>query len=166
MLCEKCKKKTATIFYEENINGSKRSYALCNDCASEMEKEGVTDSVFSTVHQLFPFSALGGLFGNTVLPAVGEVCPTCHASLRDFQINGKVGCPECYTFFARELEDTVRSIHGNTRHVGRTPARLQGDPKKQNRLTQLRSQLKEAVVSEDYERAAALRDQIRELEGK
>ena len=40
MLCEKCKKNKATVFYEENINGKKRSYSLCEDCAAELQKSG------------------------------------------------------------------------------------------------------------------------------
>ena len=34
MLCEKCKKRTATVFYNENINGKTRSYSLCAECAA------------------------------------------------------------------------------------------------------------------------------------
>ena len=36
MLCEKCKKRTATVFYNENINGKTRSYSLCAECAAKM----------------------------------------------------------------------------------------------------------------------------------
>ena len=40
MLCEKCKKNNASFFFEENINGKKRSLALCSECAEEMKKNG------------------------------------------------------------------------------------------------------------------------------
>ena len=36
MKCEKCNEKEANFFYEENVNGEKRSYHLCRACAEEM----------------------------------------------------------------------------------------------------------------------------------
>ena len=40
MLCERCKKKDATFYYHENVNGAEKTYSLCRDCADEMEKRG------------------------------------------------------------------------------------------------------------------------------
>lgn len=40
MLCEKCKKNEASVFYRENINGKERKYSLCPECAAELEKNG------------------------------------------------------------------------------------------------------------------------------
>ena len=40
MICESCKKNEATVFYEESINGTKRSYSLCAACAAAKEKDG------------------------------------------------------------------------------------------------------------------------------
>ena len=33
MLCERCKKNNATVFYRESINGKERSLSLCEKCA-------------------------------------------------------------------------------------------------------------------------------------
>jgi protein-arginine kinase activator protein McsA len=40
MLCENCKKRTATVFYNENINGRARSYSLCGECAAKLREKG------------------------------------------------------------------------------------------------------------------------------
>ena len=50
MLCEKCKKNEASVFYRENINGKERKYSLCPECAAELEKneDGV---VFTLLHK-------------------------------------------------------------------------------------------------------------------
>jgi protein arginine kinase activator len=50
--------------------------------------------------------------------------------------------------------------------VGKVPKRAGLDQKRQNRILRLRAELKGAVAAEDYERAAILRDQIRELEAE
>lgn len=171
MLCEKCKKNQATFFYEENINGNKRSYALCSECAAAAEKEG--DISFGHKPQgsfSLPYFGLhdqlfGGLFGHTVGQAQKKkACPLCGATLDDFRTDGKTGCPECYTTFGEELGATIRSIHGNVKHAGRAPARLRKDREKQDRLADLRKQMQEAIASENFEQAAKLRDEIRALE--
>ena len=167
MLCEKCKKNQATFFYEENINGSKRAYSLCPECANVLEKEGE----LSMGHDLFSLPSLGnlhdglfgGLFGQAT-PIQKKTCPTCGASFADLRQNGKVGCPECYTVFAEELHDTIQSIHGNVKHVGRAPSRNRKDREKKDRLVELRNQMKAAIEEENFELAASLRDQIRSLE--
>ena len=41
MLCQKCKKNEATVYYKENINGHVTEYNLCPECAAELEKNGV-----------------------------------------------------------------------------------------------------------------------------
>ncbi len=162
MLCEKCKKNQATVFYQENINGNQRSYALCNECASTAEtgysSYGDLFSVPSLGNQLF-----GGLFGHTA-PQKGKTCPACGATFSDFRTNGKVGCPECYAAFSEELGATIRSIHGNVNHVGRAPARFRKNREKQDRLVDLKTQLKSAIEQENFELAATLRDEIRTLE--
>ena len=47
MICERCKKKEATVFYEENINGATRSYSLCSECAAELNKSGDLSGLFA-----------------------------------------------------------------------------------------------------------------------
>ena len=37
MLCNKCGKNEATVYFSQNINGSKTEYTLCRECAKEMD---------------------------------------------------------------------------------------------------------------------------------
>lgn len=169
MLCETCKKKEATVFYEEMINGTKRSYSVCADCAAELEKQGE----ISLGHGGFSLpgfggfhdALFGGLFGiSDEQPQRKKVCPKCGATMNDLRSNGKVGCPECYSAFSEELGGTIRSIHGNVNHVGRSPAQFRQNREKEDRLITLKQQLKDAVANENFELAATLRDEIRALE--
>jgi protein arginine kinase activator len=71
--------------------------------------------------------------------------------------------------FEKELTPLLQRAHeGQTHHVGKVPTRRGGTgvpTKKTIDLTKLRKELARAVEAEDYERAAKLRDQIRQAEG-
>lgn len=179
MLCEKCKKNEATFFYRENVNGQKKNYNLCADCAREYEEEGKipaqNTNPFEGFEQLFmnPFKSMdkffSGLFGEkgTVQSALGsgkssKTC-SCGMTFRDFMDDGMAGCPSCYETFESELEPTVKRIHGRTVHEGRTPARFREKLDLRKKIENLEKERDEAVRKENYERAAELRDQLNDL---
>ena len=64
------------------------------------------------------------------------------------------------------MEETLRQIHSNSHHSGKIPSKSGGELKKKRQLEALKAQLQEAVRNEDYETAAKLHKQIREMEGK
>ncbi len=166
MICERCKKNTATVFYQENINGEARSFSLCSECAASMQKSGEISGGFpfgnmGGLHdQLF-----GGLFGKVESPTkTRKTCALCGSTFDDFRKDGKTGCPECYKTFGDELKGTIRSIHGNVNHIGRAPAKFRKNQEKANELKTLKTQLAAAITEENFELAATLRDKIRALE--
>lgn len=174
MLCEKCKKRTATVFYNENINGKTRSYSLCGECAAQLRENGELQDITSMIGNFAdPFSNLhhnlfGGFFG---IPAqipsqVNKTCPECGTSFREIAKSGKVGCPACYTTFSDELADLIQSVHGTTTHNGNVPARHRVKMERTEKLKELKKELKVAIDHEEYERAASLRDEIRKLENE
>ena len=132
MLCENCKKKEATVFYEEIINGTKRSAALCSSCATKAEKEGTLSEFSLPAFCGFNDSLFGGLMGLTESQPK-KSCPTCGATMNALKSQGKVGCPTCYATFGEELRGTIRSIHGNVKHVGRAPSRFHDKREKSDR---------------------------------
>lgn len=172
MLCETCKKRTATVFYNENINGKIRSYSLCGECAAKLRERGDMQDVTSMIGSFAdPFSALhddlfGGFFG---IPAAKiahteKKCEGCGCSYADIADSGKVGCPTCYTTFRDELARTVRSIHGTNSHIGTVPSRHRAKRQRAEQLARLKKELSEAITNENYERAASLRDEIRQMQ--
>ena len=174
MLCEKCKKRTATVFYNENINGKTRAYSLCGECAAKLREKGDLQDITSMMSSFAdPFAAMqdelfGGFFG---IPAVKPLaaqkkCPFCDSTYSDIAKNGKVGCPECYSTFRDELSRTLRSIHGTTSHTGSVPSRHRAKQERTRKLDKLRADLNAAIADENYERAAALRDEIRRLQSE
>jgi len=56
-------------------------------------------------------------------------------------------------------------MHKGTRHVGKTPEALRATRENVDRLKTLQKKLTKAIENEDYEMAAALRDEIKAMSG-
>ncbi len=174
MLCEKCKKRTATVFYNENINGKTRSYSLCGDCAAKLREKRDLQDITSMVDSFAdPFSLLhnnlfGGFFGMPTVKSISseKKCPNCGCTYSDIAKDGKVGCPTCYETFRDELSRMIASVHGTTSHTGNVPARHRAKQARAEELKRLRRELNEAVQNENYEKAATLRDEVHRLEAE
>ena len=177
MLCEKCGKKEATFYYHENVNGNEKSLHLCADCAAETEKKGGfgqsgawdgLDFLLGDNMLADPFksmnSILAGFLGGSKQLSEKR-CPDCNLSFKELASSGMAGCPSCYETFGKELEGTVHKLHGRTIHNGRVPARFRAKMEMKNRIEALEEEQKEAVRTENYERAAQIRDELRKLRG-
>lgn len=175
MLCEKCKKRTAAVFYNENINGKTRSLSLCSECAATLREKGDLQDIISMSGSFAdPFSELqdnlfGGFFG---ISGMGgdthseKACPRCASTYAMILKDGRVGCPECYTVFSNELSRTIRSIHGTTTHIGAIPARHRAIKEHREHIKKLRNEMQDAIKREDFEAAARLRDEVKALESE
>lgn len=152
MKCEHCDK-PATVHVTHVANGKVVKTHLCEECAAGM---GVAKSVSALAETL-----LGPV--SPVLPTRAISCPACGLSVRKFQKEGRLGCPECYQVFSREIVGVLSSLHDATRHSGRIPVRLRRDPGPEAALASLNDRLAEAIRAEAFEEAAQLRDEIREL---
>ena len=172
MLCEKCKKRTAAVFYNENINGKTRSLSLCSECAASLREKGDLQDITSMTGSFAdPFSELqdnlfGGFFGISKPHSLHseKSCPNCHSTYAEILKEGKVGCPECYSVFSNELSSMIRSIHGTTVHTGALPSRHRARQEREHRIQRLRAEMQEAIKKEDFESAAKLRDEIKKAE--
>ena len=160
MLCESCGKNPAAIRVKTIINGELTDYSLCASCAQKLGYAGLLTG--------FGRGAGSFLTGFQTESAVHEEplrCSCCGSAFDDIARSGKVGCAECYHTFANQLQQIVQRIYGNAKHRGKVPGGelLPLIPK--NQLSVMRSELREAIDSENYEHAAELRDRIRLLEG-
>lgn len=156
--CDKCDK-PATIHLTEILEGQKIEKHLCEDCAVA---EGITIKANVPISQLLEDFILQTSSGQELNDIK---CDVCGISFSEFRQQGLLGCPNDYDVFEKALEPLLeRAQEGASRHVGKSPHRAGDDPGKQNAILRLRAQLKTAIASEDYERAAALRDQIKQLE--
>ena len=159
MRCQRCKKKPATIHITDIVGGKKRSMHLCEDCARE---EGILISPQVPLNELLQ----NFIMTHTQAGRASElVCPECGISFAEFRERGLLGCAHDYVAFEEMLIPLLERAHeGASQHVGKVPVSAPAEERRQSELLRLRGQLKEAVGREDYERAARLRDRIRELE--
>jgi protein arginine kinase activator len=108
---------------------------------------------------------LGGEAGVAVSAAAsGKACPACGFTLEDLKRVRRFGCAACYETFREEVQAMLRGLHKGTCHVGRVPSGQMERHQRNQRLELLRSRLDQAIASENYEEAAGLRDEIREIE--
>ncbi len=162
MKCDICHKNEATIHYTEIVHNQMIKMNICEGCAQE---KGVgIPSPFSISDLL---SGLAELDTETASFA-DPVCPCCGLSLSSFRKCGRLGCSECYETFKDSLMSLLQTIHKNTKHKGK---RFRSVPRQgtkkvmpEDKIKQLKEALHKAVEKEEYEHAAELRDQIKELE--
>jgi protein arginine kinase activator len=93
-------------------------------------------------------------------------CPGCGFTQADFKKSGRLGCAECYTTFAEGLESLLKTMHTGTKHVGKTPLAFQQTRDLSDRLKSLQKKLEKAVADEDFEKAALVRDEIKQAREK
>lgn len=163
MLCQFCKKREATIHFTNVIGNEVEKIHICPECADEKGFEYLKKSNFEKGDLLAGLMDLATQAGSAA--ALARRCPGCGRTYEMFKKTGKLGCSGCYEFFEKELEPVLKSIHGNTGHVGKTPGRESRGIDRTKRLHELRAKLRLVIEMEEYERAAEIRDEINALKG-
>lgn len=182
MKCENCGKNNANVKYTQIINGEKKQMFLCEDCS---EKLGINDIHFNMPINFTNF--LTDFFSDStdfnLLPTIGEdlepTCSSCGLTWDDFLHTGKFGCSNCYSDFELRIDPILRRMQGASSHIGRLGNVKTGNnikqnlddkiessnnKKSENKLEQLKEDLKNAIKEERYEDAAKLRDEIKKME--
>lgn len=154
MKCQKCTKAATTHITEVLTDEQFEELHLCEDCAHKFlydpPKNGVkTEAGGEDLEEL---------------ASSKNACSVCGIKFVEFRNSGRLGCANDYTEFRDELLPLLENVHGDTKHIGKTPRRLPSTRKMSNELMQLRKLLNQAVNREAYEEAARIRDRIRILE--
>lgn len=166
MLCQACQKKTATTHIKQIVNGELTERHLCPECAAKLGYGNMFGGFGLNLGDLIG-SFLGEPQQLGAQPAASAVrCKCCGSTFSDIARSGKVGCAECYELFRERLAPSIQRIHGNTRHVGKVPATASAKAQLTARLEKAREELSQAIEAQAFEKAAQLRDLIRELESQ
>jgi protein arginine kinase activator len=159
MLCCICKEREATVHLTQIAGDKMQKVDLCEECA---KTKGVNDPTgFSLADLLLGLGA-----SQEIEQAAGGVelkCPRCGFTQADFKKSGRLGCPDCYKTFADGLEGLLKTMHKGTRHIGKVPESLRQSRDLSERLVALQKKLNRAVEEEDFEQAAKLRDEIKQM---
>jgi protein arginine kinase activator len=157
MQCDVCGEKDATVFLTQIVEGKMQKVNLCEACA---KTKGVNDPTGFALTDLL----LGLPAEKLERGPASHKCPVCGFTQADFKKTGRLGCSECYTTFAEALAPMLANMHKGTRHVGKAPGNRARLREINAKMKTLQASLDEAVASEQYEKAATLRDEIRQLE--
>ena len=163
MQCDICGKNSATVHLTEIIDDQMSELHLCEECARQKSVQ---------MEQQFGLSDLLAGLAEFDKPTVKEKepialkCSSCGLSYSDFKKIGRLGCGECYTAFKKYLGPLLKRIHGSNMHLGKSPLKVTKVLKKRIDLQDLRNKLQKAIEAEEFEEAAHIRDQIKELEKK
>ena len=145
MRCENCGREEVNFHYRSNINGKITEKHLCMDCAAAL---GLTNrSLFRpdlSLEDMF-FNMFGMRPDLRLFGGFGMLLPT-------FFVPAVLSQPRAPLSEPVIPEDEKRP-------------EVDEEMKKRREINILREQMYKAAAEEDYERAAALRDCIRKLEG-
>lgn len=155
MKCGICNKNEANVHFKHMNNGEIKEIYVCEQCAAQ---KGFSMQAPLSLSQ-FLFGPDMGEQARGIPPVSERHCPSCKLALSELRKSSRLGCGDCYEAFEDELGPMLRSMHKGTRHQGKAPV---GERIKRD-LWSLRKKLKDAVASQRFEDAAALRDKIKAL---
>lgn len=159
--CGGCKKPIA-VKYTEIVGQQITNNCMCADCPVLERRLHGTPSLEKGIPK---WEGSAGL-----------ACGNCGTTLESLRIGNILGCSECYEVFGDVIitdllkESRVPPRIATTKrttpiHIGRAPGESQ-EINPSLRLLALNEALRETLKREDYEQAAMLRDQIKELTDK
>jgi protein arginine kinase activator len=170
MLCEKCKKNEAKVNLVTVVNGEKHEIWLCENCVKDISNI----PFFSSISQNGSLPFQGML--TEILSSVGSkanidnnnvneiVCPNCGLTYDEFKKTGRLGCSDCYEAFRVVLEPRIKSLQAGVKHIGKIPHMKSEEIVRRKKLKDLKVEMQKLIVTEEYERAAVVRDEIKKLE--
>jgi protein arginine kinase activator len=162
MKCQRCPKQASLHITEVLGENRVEELHFCEECAKKYLYEPTPAKKSATTT---PPPTAKAKPSESTEELGSKTCEACGLKFVEFRNSGRLGCPHDYDSFLAELLPLLESIHGDVRHMGKTPRRQPRQKSTQKALAGLRKQLAQAVTEENYEEAAQLRDQIRTLEG-
>lgn len=162
MMCEVCRQKTANVIFKTIADGQVATRAMCMDCAQNLQQD---------MYRVFMALGLGP--GGMNAPQQSRqaeetmkpqpempryLCAHCGRPFDTLDEHTMAGCAHCYGAMQKGLGEM---LEGN-KAASAIPQQENTETTSDER-TELKYQLLEAVMKEDYETAAALRDKIRAM---
>lgn len=159
--CSQCKNPPSVI-YQEVLGDQTTVYQMCSQCPVLKKKLGSKKQVNGTLNSSLENSLS---------------CHSCQTTLESVLLGSDLGCKHCYRVFQDVISDRLsldNAIASDLKETqrGKEPFHLGKSPSSQmselnaNRLRTLSEALSEALIRENYEQAAWLRDQMDSLTKK
>jgi protein-arginine kinase/protein-arginine kinase activator protein McsA len=171
VICAECGEHEAVVHLGRHSRGpvgEPGELALCAACARSRGIVASGGTIELKLEELLS-AGVGRAFatGGGAEASLAE-CPSCGTRLADFKREGRLGCFGCLEAFRPELSRVLRGRdHRGARSAGPELARNAPDAAAPPSTPpeSLRERLRQAVEREDYEAAAAFRDELSRGEG-
>lgn len=167
--CERCNKYQANVHIVKVFDGMKKELNICEKCAKELGEFNLNSIL--DVENTFSLNILSGLveyFNNNQQSSIVKIndseCPKCKTTYAEFKNTGFLGCDECYKQFIKILAIFIKRVQSGSNHIGKIPSRCCEDVIKRKEISELKDKLQKAILSEEYEKAAEIRDCIRKIQ--
>lgn len=163
MVCNLCGTQEATIHLTEIVNNQMVEIHLCETCAQE---KGTDFKTHFNMGDLVAGLAEIGKSPKTAEKRFAGRCPECGLTYEEFGKTGRLGCAVCYDAFAKMLLPLIKRVQRSTHHVGKKPSKISHQVSQVHELRVLQERLRKSVQTEEFEQAARIRDEIKQLEDK
>ncbi len=165
--CMSCKQQLATVKLTKIVKGTVEEVYLCQECAAKQSP--YQKKLMNPLAGMTLDAILAGILGQSKEEGATTVgselqCPNCGLPFESYRGTLILGCSECYETFEKHLLSDLRKFHGSTVHRGRVPEETPQSMKSTRSPQELKKRLQDAVKAEDFELAARLRDELRELD--
>ena len=168
MNCERCGKNEANVHIIKIVNGIKQDINICDKCVVESGELNFSGAMVIPGDVLFQnvFSGIMDYINGPIQSSLKEkyVCSVCGTTYEDFKNTGLLGCSECYKYFNLAITPVIKRVQGNLENIGKIPKRSGKGLIEKKELQHLKEELQRAIEVEEYERAAEIRDNIREIQ--
>lgn len=190
--CQLCPSPQATVHLTElSADGTRSEVHVCRECVARLgiavDNPPPLAPLLIQAQALAQAGSEDGAVDSVSVPAPadGEACLHCGLEFTAYAQSNLFGCADCYQTFAPQVAELVQRYHGATRHVGRVPGGVtapepKADQVDANQLAKIVAEqrriakhsarqsltlaLADAIAREQFERAAALRDQLSALD--
>lgn len=160
--CEHCGENPANLWVTKIMEGKVSKQHLCDECFRKLSGYSLPFTLALPLNILNPMLSANDDFKPSKT-AKFKVCKNCSTSWSDFLQSGSLGCPQCYLNFSKYLQPIIEGIHSSVTYKGKVPNRLPQGVKVKASLQNLKQKLFKSIDDENYEKAAKLRDEIKEL---
>lgn len=159
-LCDFCHEKEAALFIEQVGGDGSRKIKVCMDCAIERgfspDPENIRESMATFISNVEKEK-------REIEEDKKRVCPACGKPLSDVKLLGRLGCPSCYEAFKDYLSSIMEKKGTRPLYKGTLPRRVSTFRSPITDRLDLQNKEQEAVLNEDYEKAAFYRDCLKAL---
>lgn len=165
--CSSCKQNEAKVKLTKLIKGTVEELYLCQECAARQSpyQKKLTPPQLDEI--LMGILGQAKAEGATKISGASDLtCATCGLPFGSYRETLLLGCSDCYDSFEKQLTADLRKFHGSTVHRGRVPNDAPAQLSVQRSPQELKKRLQDAVKAEDFELAAKLRDELRDLDSK